>query len=90
MADDPDTGKVEALEPPVDAPETPAEDLSTNGGEGITDGLGSPEGVDERRHPPEDSGDDEVASHVHQTPVGLPYEETRWDSSTDLTQRPTI
>jgi hypothetical protein len=89
VADNPDAGEVEPLEPPVHAPETPAEDFSAERSESITDGLGSAEGVDERRHPPEDSADDEVARHVHQTTVGLTDEEARWDSSADLTQGPT-
>jgi len=76
VANDPDAGEVETLEPPVDAPETPPESLSAEGSESVTNWLGGSEGINISCHPPEDSGDDEVASRVHQTTTGLADEET--------------
>lgn len=89
MANDPDTSEVQALDPPVRAPKRPAEDLGADGGDGLTDGLGLAEGVDEGGHVPKDGTNDEVAGHVEETLGGVADEETRGDSGANLTQRPT-
>lgn len=84
MANDPNASEVETLEPPVDAPETPSENLSAERSESVANGLGSSKGINVSRHPPEDGSDDEVASHVHQTATGLADEETCRDSCADF------
>lgn len=84
MANDPDTSEVQALEPPVDRPERPAEDFSANGGDGSADVLLLDEGVDEAGEVPEGTAEDKVAQHVKETLVGVADEELGRDGGADL------
>lgn len=84
VSDDPDTRKVQALEPPVHAPETPSKDLGTNGRKSVADELGLSERIDKGGEVPEHSGDDKVARHVEETFGGVTNEEFGGDGGADL------
>lgn len=90
VSNNPDTSEVKTLEPPVYSPKGPAEDLSTNGRKSLANRLRLSEGVDEGRSVPENGSNDEIASHVAQAAGSFTDEETRWDGSTNFTERPPI
>ena len=86
MANNPDTGEVQSLEPPVDRPEGPTKDLGADRGDSGTDGIALSERVDEGGSVPQAGSDDKVADHVVKAKTSLADEEVGGDGGTNLAQ----
>jgi len=71
MSDNPNTGKVQTLEPPIDTPKTPTKDLSTNSTERLESPFGFAGGVNVGSQVPKDSPNDEVSDTVAETSGGI-------------------
>ena len=90
VTNNPDTSKVQALEPPVHTPKRPAEHLGTNGSDRSANRRILSEGVDKGGSVPETGGNDKVTDHVVDTETGLADEEVGGDGSANLAERPPV